>query len=114
MRLIEMTTFSPTFVVMAGAVLAVGLIYVVNRRLARKCRVLDIALESGFEYEQSYIRAFRACWGISPGQCRKERALVPIIRATRAVAAESAQPGQPICSQVDRPLAKYGIPDDDR
>jgi AraC family transcriptional regulator len=40
--------------------------------------VLDIAVESGFEYEQSYIRAFRACWGISPGKCRKERLIVPM------------------------------------
>ena len=40
--------------------------------------VLDIALECGFEYEQSYIRAFKSLWGISPGQCRRERLLVPM------------------------------------
>jgi len=40
--------------------------------------VLDIALEYGFEYEQSYIRAFKSLWGISPGQYRKERSLLPI------------------------------------
>jgi methyl-accepting chemotaxis protein len=43
----EMTAFfSPTVVVIAGAALAVGLLWLCNRRLARKCRVLDIALNN--------------------------------------------------------------------
>ncbi len=58
--------------------------YIRRRRLSNSLslliesdrKVLDIALDCGFEYEQSYIRAFRALWGISPGQCRKERTLL--------------------------------------
>jgi methyl-accepting chemotaxis protein len=47
MRLIEMAAFfPPTVVAMAGVALAIGLSYLFNRRLARKCRVLDIALNN--------------------------------------------------------------------
>lgn len=60
--------------------------YVRRRRLTESLKllietdrsVLEIALECGFEYEQSYIRAFKALWGISPGQFRKERSLLPM------------------------------------
>ncbi len=45
-RQIEMTVFSPTVVVIAGAILAVGLFCIFNRRLARNCRVLDIAVNN--------------------------------------------------------------------
>lgn len=40
--------------------------------------VLDIALDFGFSHEQSYIRAFRAQWGMSPGECRERKPLVPV------------------------------------
>ena len=33
-------------------------------------RVVDIALEYGFEYEQSYIRAFKREYGLTPGEAR--------------------------------------------
>ena len=33
--------------------------------------VLDIALKYGFEYEQSYIRAFKREYGLTPGCLRK-------------------------------------------
>lgn len=33
-------------------------------------RVCDIALELGFDYEQSYIRAFKKQYGITPKQYR--------------------------------------------
>ena len=33
--------------------------------------ILDIALEYGFEYEQSYRRAFKHEFGITPGKYRK-------------------------------------------
>ncbi len=41
-----MTAVSPTIVVIAGAALAIGLICLFNCRLARKCRVLDLALNN--------------------------------------------------------------------
>nr|WP_156279766.1 helix-turn-helix domain-containing protein [Paenibacillus sp. NEAU-GSW1] len=34
-------------------------------------RVLDIAIESGYEHEQTYIRAFKREYGITPGECRE-------------------------------------------
>jgi len=34
-------------------------------------KILDIALGYGFEYEQSYIRAFKREYGITPGKLRK-------------------------------------------
>jgi AraC family transcriptional regulator len=40
--------------------------------------ILDIALEYGFEYEQSYIRAFKREFGITPGDLRKKRLIVKI------------------------------------
>ena len=33
--------------------------------------ILDVALEYGFEYEQSYRRAFKNEFGITPGEYRK-------------------------------------------
>ncbi len=39
--------------------------------------ILDIALSYGFDYEQSYGRAFRSLWGLSPGQYRQERPILP-------------------------------------
>jgi AraC family transcriptional regulator len=38
-----------------------------------RLRVIDIALELGFSYPQSYIRAFRQAYGISPQRYRAER-----------------------------------------
>jgi AraC family transcriptional regulator len=40
--------------------------------------ILDIALEYGFEYEQSYIRAFRHEFGITPGNLRKTGQIIKI------------------------------------
>jgi len=34
-------------------------------------KIVDIALGYGFEYEQSYIRAFKREFGITPGKLRK-------------------------------------------
>ena len=45
-RIIEMTAFSPTVIVVISAALAIGFLSIFNRRLARKCRVLDIALNN--------------------------------------------------------------------
>jgi PAS domain-containing protein len=46
MNVFAMTVFSPTRLVIAALVLAVGLIAIAYRRAVRKCRVLDIALNN--------------------------------------------------------------------
>ena len=48
--------------------------------------VLAIALDYGFSHEQSYIRAFRSLWGITPGEYREQKPLLP---ATLPISPES-------------------------
>jgi len=60
--------------------------YIHSRKLAASVgdllntalNVLDIALEYGFGYEQSYIRAFKGEFGLTPGELRKTRRIVKI------------------------------------
>jgi len=40
--------------------------------------ILDIALDHGFDYEQSYIRAFKREFGITPGDLRKNGHIVKV------------------------------------
>jgi AraC family transcriptional regulator len=40
--------------------------------------ILDIAMEYGFGYEQSYIRAFKREFGLTPGELRKAKRVVKI------------------------------------
>jgi AraC family transcriptional regulator len=40
--------------------------------------VLDIALEYGFGYEQSYIRAFKQEFGVTPGMVRRNRQIIKV------------------------------------
>ncbi|WP_339205752.1 helix-turn-helix transcriptional regulator [Paenibacillus sp. FSL K6-3182] len=40
-----------------------------NLMLTEK-RILDIAIECGYEHEQTYIRAFKREYGLTPGECR--------------------------------------------
>lgn len=61
--------------------------YIRSRRLSASIEsllktdfnVLDIANEYGFEYEQTYIRAFKREFGLTPGELRKTG---PIIKVT--------------------------------
>jgi AraC family transcriptional regulator len=54
-------------------------LYIRSRKLAASIddllntnfNVLDIALDYGFEYEQSYIRSFKREYGITPGDFRR-------------------------------------------
>lgn len=46
--------------------------------LHKEYSILDIALEFGFSHEQSYIRAFKHKWGVSPGEYRSRKLLLPI------------------------------------
>lgn len=60
--------------------------YIRSRKLAAsvddllntRLNVLNIALDYGFEYEQSYIRSFRREYGITPGDARKTGKLLKI------------------------------------
>lgn len=77
--------------------------YVRRRRLSESLApllgtgrpVIDIALDFGFGYEQSYIRAFKQCYGVSPGQCRSQHLLLPVtekidVHALTAIGRDSA------------------------
>jgi len=46
----------------------------INELLNTDSNILDIALVYGFNYEQSYIRAFKRQFGITPGKLRKKGA----------------------------------------
>jgi AraC family transcriptional regulator len=60
--------------------------YIRSRRLAASLddllktdnNVLDIALEYGYDYEHTYIRAFKREFGITPGDLRKKGKAVKI------------------------------------
>jgi AraC family transcriptional regulator len=49
-----------------------------NDLLETDSNILDIAVEYGFGYEQSYIRAFKREFGITPGDLRKTRQVLQI------------------------------------
>lgn len=34
-------------------------------------RIIDIAMQSGFESQEAFTRAFKAMFGVTPGECRK-------------------------------------------
>jgi len=61
-------------------------IYIRSRKLAASIddllntnlNVLDIALDYGFEYEQSYIRSFNREYGVTPGNVRKTGGMLKI------------------------------------
>lgn len=60
--------------------------YIRRRKLSKSIpdlynnrKILDIAIDYGFEYEQSYIRAFRSIFKISPTQLRKNEQAVTLI-----------------------------------
>ena len=49
-----------------------------NDLLRYDFKVLDIALEYGFNYEQSYIRAFKREFGVTPGEVRDTGYIIKI------------------------------------
>lgn len=61
--------------------------YIRSRRLSASIEslfktdfnVLDIANEYGFEYEQTYIRAFKREFGLTPGELRKTGRIVKVM-----------------------------------
>lgn len=62
--------------------------YIRRRKLSKsipelynKRKIIDIAIDYGFEYEQSYIRAFRSVYKISPTRLRKQEQAVTLFEA---------------------------------
>lgn len=45
----------------------------INELTGTKMRIIDIALEYGFDHEQSYIRAFKKKFGYTPNQVRHDQ-----------------------------------------
>jgi AraC family transcriptional regulator len=50
----------------------------INELLQTDSKLIDIALKYGFEYEQSYLRAFKREFGMTPGDLRKTGRAVKI------------------------------------
>lgn len=81
-KLAEQYHFSPfyfhrMFSIIVGRTLAV---YIRDRRMLRACKqlaeseksVLDIGIECGYNSAQSFSRAFKGCYGITPSDYRKQ------------------------------------------
>ncbi len=51
----------------------------INFLLNTNMNVIDIAYEYGFEHEQTYIRAFKREYNVTPGEVRKNRTILKII-----------------------------------
>jgi AraC family transcriptional regulator len=49
-----------------------------NDLLKTNSKILDIALEYNFDYEQTYINAFKREFGITPGNFRKSAQIVKV------------------------------------
>lgn len=60
--------------------------YVRNRKISESIhdliytnlKIIDIAVEYGFQYEQSYIRSFKSIYQFSPDKVRKEKLTLPL------------------------------------
>ena len=62
----------------AGYIRSRTLAATLNDILETDNSIVDIAVEYGFEYEQSYIRTFKREFGITPGNLRKTRHVIQI------------------------------------
>lgn len=88
-RLAEKSGFSKAYIHrLFGAMTGQPLMaYVRNRRLTLSLNellktdknIVDIALEYGFGYEQSYIRAFKQMFQMTPAHCRKMHCELPVV-----------------------------------
>lgn len=63
---------------LAGYIRARRLSASVESLLKTQLSVIDIAYEYGFDYEQTYIRAFKQKFGVTPGELRKTGKIVSI------------------------------------
>jgi AraC family transcriptional regulator len=67
-------------------------------QLMRGGRIIDIALDAGFEHEQSYIRAFRDAYRMTPARFRRQDQPVPIMdvpKLTGFTVSQSGMLGKP-------------------
>jgi AraC family transcriptional regulator len=51
----------------------------INELRNTNMRIIDIALNYGFDYEQSYIRAFKKCFGCTPLKVRSDKTSLSLI-----------------------------------
>lgn len=51
----------------------------VNELLYSNRSIIDIALEAGFEYQQSYTRAFKQAFGFTPAECHSNRRAIEML-----------------------------------
>lgn len=51
----------------------------INELINTNMRIIDIALNYGFDYEQSYIRAFKKCFGCTPLKVRSDQISLSLI-----------------------------------
>lgn len=51
----------------------------INELLNTNMRIIDIALDYGFEYEQSYIRAFKKAFGCTPLKVRSDQTSLSLV-----------------------------------
>ncbi len=68
-------------------------------QLMRGGRIIDIALDAGFEHEQSYIRAFRDAYRMTPARFRRQDKPVPIVdvpKLTGFTVSSSGMLGKPV------------------
>lgn len=57
-----------------------------NELINTTMRIIDIALEYGFDYEQSYIRAFKKCFGHTPLKIRSDKISLSLILKEKLIA----------------------------
>lgn len=51
----------------------------INELINTSMRIIDIALTYGFDYEQSYIRAFKKCFGCTPLKVRSDKSSLSLM-----------------------------------
>lgn len=51
----------------------------VNELLYSDRNIIDIGMEAGFEYQQSYTRAFKRSFGFTPAECRNNKRKIEMI-----------------------------------
>lgn len=51
----------------------------VNQLLYSDRSIIDIGMEAGFEYQQSYTRAFKHIFGFTPAECRNNKRIIEML-----------------------------------
>lgn len=66
-------------ITLAGYIRSRKLAASLDKLLNSDLNIIDIALEYGFQYEQSYIRAFKQEYGITPKAAKKNSVIVKVV-----------------------------------